>query len=80
MKQIFITLSTMSLFLQLPCVIFAQEHQIVGKIIEIAKKDNQTTMHRLDVLINRIGGRPIGSDVYRQTTDNKQPTLIFLNE
>jgi len=36
---------------------------IVHKIIEIGKTDNQTMQH-LDVLCNRIGGRPIGSDAY----------------
>ncbi|MBU2555689.1 MAG: M28 family peptidase [Bacteroidetes bacterium] len=33
------------------------------KIIEAAEKDNQT-MHHLDILCNRFGGRPIGSDAY----------------
>ena len=29
------------------------------RIIQLAKSDNQT-MHHLDVLVNRIGGRPTG--------------------
>jgi carboxypeptidase Q len=33
------------------------------KIIEIGQTDNQTMDH-LDILCNRIGGRPIGSDAY----------------
>ncbi len=41
---------------------FAQK-DIVNKIIEIGKTDNQTMKH-LDVLCNRFGGRPIGSDAY----------------
>lgn len=36
---------------------------VVMKMIEIAKPDNQT-MHQLDVLCNRFGGRLIGSDAY----------------
>ena len=36
---------------------------IVLKMIEIAKTDNQT-MHHLDVLCNRFGGRLIGSDAF----------------
>ena len=42
---------------------FAQNQEIVEKIIEIAKVDNQTMDH-LDILCNRFGGRPIGSDAY----------------
>jgi hypothetical protein len=41
----------------------AQSDPTVQKIIEIGKADNQT-MHHLDVLCNRIGGRPIGSSNY----------------
>lgn len=41
----------------------AQRDPVVDRIIEIAKTDNQT-MHHLDVLTNRIGGRLIGSDGY----------------
>ncbi len=42
---------------------FGQQDPVVQRIIEIGKSDNQT-MHHLDVLVNRIGGRPIGSDNY----------------
>ena len=35
----------------------------VKKIIEMGKTDNQV-MHQLDILTNRFGGRPIGSDAY----------------
>lgn len=43
--------------------IFSQTDPVVKKIIEIGKNDNQTMRH-LDILCNRIGGRPIGSDAY----------------
>jgi hypothetical protein len=45
----------------------AQSDSIVTKIIEIGKTDNQTMDH-LDVLCNRIGGRPIGSSAYESAT------------
>ena len=41
----------------------AQTDPVIDKIIEIGTSDNQT-MHHLDVLTNRIGGRLIGSDNY----------------
>ena len=40
---------------------FAQNDQVTDKIIEIGMNDNRT-MEYLDILCNRIGGRPIGSD------------------
>lgn len=43
--------------------IFSQEDTVIQKIIEIGKTDNQTMKH-LDILCNRFGGRPIGSDAY----------------
>jgi len=36
---------------------------VVQRIIDIGKTDNQTMKH-LDILCNRFGGRPIGSDAY----------------
>ena len=42
---------------------YSQSKQVVKKIIEIGKTDNQT-MNHLDVLTNRFGGRLIGSDAY----------------
>jgi hypothetical protein len=42
---------------------FAQSDKVVKSIIEIGQTDNQTMKH-LDVLCNRFGGRPIGSDAY----------------
>lgn len=41
----------------------AQRDPVVDRIIKIGQTDNQT-MHHLDVLTNRIGGRLIGSDGY----------------
>ncbi len=49
--------------------VFAQNNkQVVKKIIEIGKTDNQTMKH-LDVLSNRFGGRPIGSDAYENAAN-----------
>lgn len=43
--------------------VMAQQAKVIEKIIEIGKSDNRT-MHHLDVLANRFGGRPVGSDAY----------------
>lgn len=51
-----------SFFLLSIVTVFAQK-EVVNKIIDIGKTDNQTMKH-LDVLCNRFGGRPIGSDAY----------------
>ena len=67
MKQYFIIIATAFLLLQMVFEVFAQEDQVVKNIIEAAKTDNQT-MHHLDVLANRIGGRLIGSDAYWNAT------------
>lgn len=40
----------------------------IKKIIEIAKTDNQT-MHHLDILTNRFGGRLVGSDTYENAAE-----------
>ncbi len=42
---------------------FSQSDPVIEKIIEIGTTDNQTMQH-LDILCNRFGGRPIGSDAY----------------
>ena len=59
MKKHVITLLTVFL-----CTfsLFAQD-AVINRIIELGKTDNQTTQW-LDILSNRIGGRPIGSDAY----------------
>ncbi len=45
----------------------AQPDPVIEKIISIGKSDNQTMDH-LDVLCNRIGGRPVGSSAYESAT------------
>ena len=44
------------------------QKDVVNKIIEIGKTDNQTMQH-LDVLSNRFGGRLIGSDAYENAAE-----------
>ncbi len=41
----------------------AQQGKVVDRIIELGQTDNRT-MHHLDVISNRFGGRLIGSDAY----------------
>ena len=41
----------------------AQHNKVVDRIIEIGRTDNRTMQH-LDVITNRFGGRPVGSDAY----------------
>jgi carboxypeptidase Q len=59
-KKIIITIIFISLNI---LYTFAQADSIVDRIINIGATDNQT-MHFLDILSNRIGGRPIGSDAF----------------
>ena len=40
----------------------------VKKIMEMAREDNRTMQH-LDILCNRFGGRPIGSDAYENAAE-----------
>jgi len=47
---------------------FSQTEPVVDRIIEIGKTDNQTMEH-LDILCNRFGGRPIGSDAYENAAE-----------
>lgn len=47
---------------------YTQPKQVTDRIIEIGKTDNQV-MNHLDVLSNRIGGRPVGSDAYDNAAD-----------
>ena len=55
----------------------------VRKIIETGKADNRT-MHHLDIITNRFGGRLIGSDAYENagteavSAANKNIVKIFL--
>ncbi len=57
------TFSIVLVLFLLATVAPAQKDAVVKKIIEIGKTDNRTMDH-LDVLTNRFGGRPIGSDAY----------------
>lgn len=45
---------------------FAQ-NKVTNKIMEMGKSDNRTMEH-LDILTNRFGGRPIGSNAYTNAT------------
>ena len=47
---------------------YSQSDKVVKKIIEIGTTDNQTMDH-LDILCNRFGGRPIGSDAYENAAE-----------
>jgi len=47
---------------------YAQHDKVVREIIEIGKHDNRT-MEYLDILCNRFGGRPIGSDAYENASE-----------
>ena len=68
MKQRFLLFIVTLLLLQTSFGVFCQsDSAVVNKIIEISRTDNQT-MNHLDVLVNRIGGRPIGSDAYHNAT------------
>lgn len=61
--------NSIKVFVALTCLFlssfqtFAQNDQVTDRIIEIGMNDNRT-MEYLDILCNRIGGRPIGSDAY----------------
>lgn len=47
---------------------FQAQKAVVDKIIEIGRQDNQA-VHQLDILTNRFGGRPIGSDAYENAAE-----------
>lgn len=47
---------------------YSQSGKVVNKIIELGITDNQTMDH-LDILCNRFGGRPIGSDAYENAAN-----------
>lgn len=67
MKYLLSILSlTFLLAINLPA--HSQSKQVVKKIIEIGKTDNQTMDH-LDVLTNRFGGRLVGSDAYENAAE-----------
>lgn len=46
----------------------AQQNKVVDRIIELGKTDNRT-MHHLDVVSNRFGGRLVGSNAYENAAE-----------
>jgi hypothetical protein len=45
----------------------AQQGKVIDRIIELGQTDNRT-MHHLDVISNRFGGRLVGSDAYENAS------------
>jgi len=45
----------------------AQQSKVIDRIIELGQTDNRT-MHHLDVISNRFGGRLVGSDAYENAS------------
>jgi len=66
MKQRITPLLTLLLILSINC--YSQTDPVVSRIIDIGTNDNQTMEH-LDILCNRFGGRPIGSDAYENAAE-----------
>lgn len=65
MKKLFLCCTA---FLSLWVQPFLAQKAVVDKIIEIGHQDNQAA-HQLDILTNRFGGRPIGSDAYENAAE-----------
>lgn len=65
MKKLFFCCAV---FLSLGAQPFFAQKAVVDKIIEMGQQDNQAA-HQLDILTNRFGGRPIGSDAYENATE-----------
>ena len=62
------TIRKFSFFILFLSVIsISAQNNVSRRIMEIGKTDNRTMEH-LDILTNRIGGRPIGSDAYENAT------------
>jgi hypothetical protein len=62
MKTIRLILSLI-LLVSMATISSAQQDKVVKSIIQLGQTDNQA-MNHLDVLTNRFGGRPIGSNAY----------------
>ena len=60
MKKTLLSVSALILF---ATAAVSQQSKVVDRIIELGKTDNRT-MHHLDVISNRFGGRLVGSDAY----------------
>ena len=62
---------TILLFAAMACMAVSSlpaQDAAVNKIIETGRTDNRV-MNHLDILTNRFGGRPIGSDAYDNATE-----------
>ncbi len=59
-------LGYLAVLLLLTCSISSQ-NKVTKKIMEMGREDNRTMQH-LDILSNRFGGRPIGSNAYTNAT------------
>jgi len=57
------TILSITVLLLLVSGALAQRTDVVDRIIELGRTDNRT-MHHLDVISNRFGGRLVGSDAY----------------
>lgn len=66
-KKIYSYLVVLQLFVISIALQAQKQDDVIKKIIETGKTDNQT-MHHLDVLTNRIGGRLLGSAAYETAT------------
>ncbi len=56
-----------SFFLIFLSITAVAQNKVSRRIMELGKTDNRTMQH-LDILTNRIGGRPTGSDAYTTAT------------
>lgn len=64
MKKLFLPL----MLVMMTAGLQAQQNKVVDRIIELGQTDNRT-MHHLDVVSNRIGGRLVGSDAYENAVE-----------
>ncbi len=68
MNKLPMLIAGLCLLLLLPVNTRAQQDEVINRIIEIGRTDNQTMDH-LHVLSNRIGGRLVGSDGYANAVE-----------
>ena len=55
-------------FLMTVVIVSVAQDAVVKQIVEMGRTNNQV-MNHLDVLTNRFGGRPVGSDAYTNATE-----------
>lgn len=69
--NIYVMIKSKGIYFLLFIILFAgtvsAQNKVTRKVIEIGRTDNRTMEH-LDVLSNRFGGRPIGSNAYTNAT------------